>query len=220
MNKENLKIYLGKLKVFIRKYYLDVVIMIFLFFTLYSQWISIKFIYKSNIIVLRFIIPLLLMFLWINMRSHLDKSNLLSTASIVIAVFIFLFSIALNDDSKIKLLSGINDYNCNITKNILTLKEKTDLSSNFTLNYFIVQPYLDNTSFILQRLGTITGTELLVSVYDAQGANSLINQIQGLNIQGINPSFGSFIAGSIKMYNSQLIEIASSTSLVFCNKLF
>lgn len=193
-----------------------VVLIAYIFF----QFPNIKFIYESNTIALNFIIPLLLVFWWIGARMNLNKNNLLSTASIIVAVFVFLFSVAINDDSKIKLLSNLNSYNCKVAQDILDLNKKPSLSSNFTLNYFITQPYLDNASFIIQRLGTTTGTLLLTSGYAVQGANTLLDQVQSLNIQGSNPLFGSFVAEPIKMYNAQLITIASNASSVFCDQLF
>lgn len=188
--------------------------------SLYLQLPNIKFIYESSITVLRLAAPLVMVFVWIWVRSNLDRSSLLSSASIIFAVFVFLVSLAYSNDSKIKLLSDMNGYNCMVAQNILTLKDKINLSSNFTLNYFVFQPYLDNASFIFHRLGTTTGAELLSSASSAQSANSLINQVQSLNIQGSSPLFGQFIIGPLQMYNGQLIEIASSTSKIFCKQLF
>ncbi|PIS16972.1 MAG: hypothetical protein CO002_03535, partial [Candidatus Portnoybacteria bacterium CG_4_8_14_3_um_filter_44_10] len=127
-----------------KKYYLDFIFAILLALLLYKNSKNIIFIYKANILTLQLIIPLIIIFIWIGTRSRLEKGQLLTSMSIIFAVFVYLLSFAHSDDSKIKLLSAVDNYNCSVSQDILTsLKGKTDLSQNFTLHYFISQPYFD-----------------------------------------------------------------------------
>lgn len=214
---------LRKIKDFFKDHIIAVKDFIFIsivLFLIFRNLLDIKFIYLSNILNLELILLIIIIFLWMGIRLKFDKSHLISSASIIIAVFTFLLSRASADDSKIKLLSGISDYNCYVAQNILTFKEKDNLSNNFSLLYFITQPYFDNIDFIFSRLSTSTATSLLNSAYGSQSANALISQVQGLNIQGASPLFGPFIGQPLEMYNKQLIEIASSTEPFFCENLF
>lgn len=212
MNKE-------KIKIFFKKYYLDIIISTLILILIFPEIPNIGFIYKSNILTLKLTIPLVLFFLLIWERSKIDKGNLLSSFSIGFAVFVFLIQSAYDDDQKIKSLSGINSYNCTIVKSIFSLKERPSLSAGFTLSYFITQPYFDNTSFILQQLNNTKGTELLEAAYRSDSANALIKQVQELNIQAVNLSLNKFAGMHMENYNNELVKIASSTK-IFCQNVF
>lgn len=208
-----------KIKIIFKKYHLDIIISILILILIFQEISNIGFIYKSNILTLNLAIPLLLIFYLIWKHSKIDKNNLLSSLSIVFAVFVFLTQSAYDDDSKIKLLSGINSYNCAVAKSIISLKEKPNLSTGFTLSYFITQPYLENTSFILQQLNNATGTELLATAYRADSANALIRQVQELNVQAINLSLNKVAGMHMENYNNELVKIANSTN-IFCHNVF
>jgi len=204
-----------------RNYVIDMVFGALLVLIVYRYLPSIVFIYKTNITVIwLLVIPLLIIFIWVGFRIKINKGHLLTSASIIFAVSVYLFSFVYSDDVKIKLLSSTHAYNCSVIQEIYALKQKPEVWQGFVLHFFIPQPYFDNASFVLQKLGTTTGTLLLNSVYEAQGANSLISQVQSLNAQGSNLLFGQFVKENIKMYNEDLLRFASSTGDVFCKNLW
>jgi predicted neutral ceramidase superfamily lipid hydrolase len=216
ITKENLRDLFYKIWTFAKKHSWDLFFTALLGWSIYSNFSNIKFIYKANALTLHLIIPLIIIFIWLGIHSKPNKDHLLATASTIIAVFVYLLSFAYSDDSKIKLLSDMDGYNCFVSQGILNELPKGDLSQNLSLFYFISQPYFDNASFIAQRLGTSTGTELLRSALAAQSANSLIDQVQHLNVQVSEPSLYPLLSASFRKYNARLIEIASSTNKIFC----
>lgn len=175
------------------------------------------FIYESNKGPIILIIPIIFVFIWLGLRGFFERNILLQTASIFLVAFIFLISVAYEDANKIKNIVAANDHNCIVASGILSLKDNKDLSDQFSLNYFFIQPYIDNTSFIFERSGTTAATMMLSIAYSMQSANSLIATVQNLNVQGANPLFGSFIAEPLRGYNSDLLKIAQKVIDNICN---
>ena len=213
-----------KNKPFIRNIRLMDTCFIFLILILiHKQFQNIKFIYESNIIIINLSFLLIIFFIWVWNRSKIDKSNMLSSMSIIFAVFFFLAQSAYNDDSKIKLLSSVNFYNCSVAEGILTLKSKANLSENFIINHFIFQIYIDNSDLLFRKLGKEPTLSILKSAHVMSGANSLIDTVQIINAQGVNQtSVNSLYSQNyhINMYNLQIMEIASSTRDVICRNYF
>jgi len=177
---------------------------------------NIKFIYDSVRIVLGISTPLIIIFAWFFFREIFDRNTILTVGGILLAVLIFFLQTAYEDAKKIESVSSANNQNCLVANSILILKGKPDLATNFPLQYFVIEPYFNNSTFIFNRFGTTTGTLIVNTAYKMQSANALLAIIQNIIVQGVNPYIKPYIDDYLRMYNSQLLDIASTIKENIC----
>lgn len=181
-------------------------IVLILFFN--WQWSNVEFFIRANWITLVFIFPFLFLFVWLYKRNTFDsKESFWTVTSILVAVLFFLFQNADQATTKGFAIYAAHQYNCEVANSIIALDQKENKSENFTLNYFVTEPYLTNVDLLFGNYNEKLGRWLLFAAYKMQGANTLLALVQGLNVQGVNPlnqNAGYFLG----MYTKQVIDIA------------
>ncbi len=184
------------------------IFLVILIFFLNRQWSNLDFFVRANLITFLLASPFLFLFIWLYKRNSFGtRESFWTVISILTAIIFFLFQNANEASTKGFAIYAAHQYNCNVADNIIALDQKENKSENFTLNYFVTEPYLTNVNLLFGNYNEKLGKWLLFTVYKMQGANSLLMAVQSLNIQGVNlltPSSGYFV----NMYNKQVIEIA------------
>lgn len=172
------------------------------------QWQNLEFFLRANWLTFVFTFPFLFLFIWLYRRNSFgSRESFWTVISILTAVLFFLFQNVDKMATKGFEIYAAHQYNCSVAENIIALDQKENKSANFTLNYFVTEPYLTNVDLLFGNYDEATGRWLLVAIYKMQAANSLLTAVQSLNIQGVNllnPNSGYFV----DMYNKQVIEMA------------
>lgn len=203
------------------RYWIDPVLILASMFIFWQYRTDYQFILETNKnILLLLVAPFLLISVCVWRHRNIEKSNFLSSVGIVLAILIFLFSSSLNEVRKMEMISDTNDYNCSIASRLVKGINNNDNKSLalIPLNSFITQPYFDNASLILRKLGQKEGGKLLSSALTMQSANGLIGQTQSISSQVGDDRAEIFIENAMKLYNNSLMVLASSTQSLLCKQ--
>jgi len=172
MENNNLKMRVKKVFNFLYNKRVSILVFLIIIF----QWKFFRDIIRYNsIVLLALFIPFGLIFfnIWIKLKKEsINRSTLLTSASIFLAILFFLFQGFASSVSKLHSIQAVTSYNCEVADYILALDKEPEKYSSVS---FITDDYKENYSFIYDEFGTQVGLLTKNNLLRMESANSLIN---------------------------------------------
>lgn len=188
-------------------------------FILNNYWSDLVFFMRSNYIIFVLTFPFIFLFIWFYKKNIFSTHESFWTViSVLTAVLFFLFQNASQDAVKGFTIYAAHQYNCSVADSIISLDQHQNKNEKFTLQFFVTEPYFENIDLLFGNYSTTTGYYLIYEIYEMQSANTLIDTVIKLNVDGVNPSNIVSNGYFIDMYNKQLISIAKNIKNILpCN---
>ncbi|MEK7629657.1 MAG: hypothetical protein AAB394_04055 [Patescibacteria group bacterium] len=180
---------------------------ILFFISLFISLPSLLTIIYLNKTIFILLLPFALFFTLLGVKGKLEIGQLLSSASIVLAVLFFIFQATQEYINKKDYLANITKINCGVINSIENLGN-ADLAQNFQLSSFITEPYTENINFLVREFSTSTGYVTPSVIWGMNDINSLITTVNHINAQGLNLSIENkekYIK-AINTYNKQILD--------------
>ena len=103
--------------------------------------------------------------------------SLIATASIIFAVLFFTASAAQDDLSRISMLTGVTQYNCNVAHSIMMTKN----SLGIDYSMYRIDEFIQNTGFAHDKFHGKSDTAVAQVIYDMTFSNRLSDHIVQMN---------------------------------------
>ena len=184
-------------------------LLFFLVISLLVTFSSFIEIINSNKFVLYLLIPFILGLLLLVTKFTKHINTLLSIGSILIAVLFFIFSTYQNNKYVSYSIEAAHTYNCGLASSTIPILKPNLVS----YGYFIVDPYIDNITFIYEKYGVGTGNNISNAIYEMTYYNNIMKDINFLS-SFINSASEKSI---INLRTDQAINLLHNIKNNYCN---
>lgn len=167
-----------------KKRYLFTVLIFGFIITVIITFSDLKNMFISNVSTIEMISPFIFLFTILIVVFPKQIGNFLTVGSIFIAGLFFIFSEYSNDKAIKYSIEAVHTYNCEFASSTLPNLSPGAVS----YGHFIIDPYIQNLSFIYGKIGPATGDNIKQAIYDMSYYNNLINIITTINTATISDS--------------------------------
>ena len=138
-------------------------------------------IFSFNIVLV--FLPVLFFFLAFLIKSK-EKSMLVASMSVTIAIFIFLFQNFKADKEKAEFINWVNEYNCEVVvSDCLALEKLEDKGRQYVSENFMLEPYRSNMTFVYNKIGEEAAKSILSSLLTMEIVSGYMDTVKKLNIE-------------------------------------